>query len=100
MRNAGSCHTFFILHLRLLLTPSSPLRPPSPSLCLPVSLSPCFPVSLSPCLPLFLPDVPGAHQRVLQDGQLILIFADVVKQAIDQSRRDLAAGDEDRAGDG
>ena len=47
-----------------------------------------------------LPAVPSTHQRVLQDGKLIHVVADVVQQALHQARRHLRAAHTDRAGDG
>ena len=46
-----------------------------------------------------LPVVPGAHQCVLQDRQLVHVVADVVEQALHQARRDAPAADADGAGD-
>ncbi len=43
---------------------------------------------------------PGAHQRVLQHGQLVGFFADIIEQAFQQLRRDRAAEQVDRAFDG
>ena len=45
------------------------------------------------------PVVPGPHQRVLQNRQLILVVAELVQQASNESRRDLAAADRHRPGD-
>ena len=47
-----------------------------------------------------LPVLPGPHHRVLQNGQLIGIVADVVEQPQHQPGRDLGATDGDRPGDG
>src|SRR5690348_5865302 len=44
---------------------------------------------------MFLPVVPGAHQRVLQDRQLIRIVADVVQETIHERLADLSARDAD-----
>ena len=45
------------------------------------------------------PFVPGAHQRVLQDRQLVGVVAHVVEQAVDQWRRQRRAHHRRRAGD-
>ena len=50
-------------------------------------------------LAMVFPVVPRPHQRVLQDGQLILIVAELVQQPANQPRRDLAAAHGDRTGD-
>ena len=47
-----------------------------------------------------LPMLPGAHQGVLQDGQLVRVFAHVVQHALHESRADLPTADADRALDG
>lgn len=46
------------------------------------------------------PVLPGAHHRVLHQGQLILIVAQVVQHAVHQPRRNRATGHGHRAGDG
>ena len=46
-----------------------------------------------------LPPVPRAHQRVLQDRQLVGVVADVVEQALHEARRDAPAAHADRTGD-
>ena len=46
-----------------------------------------------------LPVVPGAHQGVLQDRQLVHVVADVVEQALHQARRDAPTAHADGAGD-
>ena len=45
------------------------------------------------------PKIPCAHERVLQDRQLIGIFGDVVQQTIHQTRRDLPTTDRGGPGD-
>ena len=45
------------------------------------------------------PFVPRAHQRVLQDGQLILLVANVVQQPIHQTRRHFRSTDRDGTAD-
>src|SRR5262249_27210794 len=49
---------------------------------------------------LFLPLVPGAHQRVLQNRQLVRVVAYVVEQPVDQTRGDFGSADGYGAGDG
>ena len=46
-----------------------------------------------------LPVVPGAHQGVLQDRQLVHVVADVVEQALHQARRDAPTAHADGPGD-
>ena len=46
------------------------------------------------------PVVPGAHERVLEDGELIVLVAEVIEQAQDEPLGDAAAADGCRAGDG
>ncbi len=50
-------------------------------------------------LVIFLPAIPGAHQRVLKNRQLIGIVADVVEELLQQAGRDLAPAHLDRTGD-
>ena len=48
----------------------------------------------------FLPVFPGAHEGVLENGQLIGIVSNIVEQLLDKARRHLAATDLGRALDG
>ena len=42
------------------------------------------------------PDVPRAHQGMLQTGELVGLLAEIVQQPLQEPRRDLSAGDLDR----
>ncbi len=46
-----------------------------------------------------LPVIPGAHQRVLNERQLILIVAEIVEHAVHQPGRDRSTADGHRTGD-
>ena len=47
-------------------------------------------------VPFQSPDVPGAHQSMLQTGELIGLLTEIVQEPLQQPRRDLPAGDLDR----
>ena len=46
-----------------------------------------------------LPVIPGTHQGMLQDWQLVHVIAHVVEQALHENRRDASAAHADRSGD-